>query len=316
MKVRRGLMSRKMIPYMQSFSIMSSRSSPASAAISGQPHIPAQLMRNVIQRGPHQPEVLPGRVRSREPLPGGALGHVVEQRLAGGADHRDDVGPFPRRRLGLRDVLVDVAGRHDEVDPRLGRVGGGADHRGPLGPAGVDPGEAPGERRGGRRPGRVRVGALGQPELPLARGGVASQRGQAGIATGDQRVPRGQRHPVLQAAPVGHGIDEVVHPRHAVLRVGAVEAAEPQHRPFHRHRGVRAGHLHDGLARDGGQLPRLADDLGVQPERGHRVPGLDVATRHDRHLPPSGSQRSAAPRARRGSGPARGRRALVHTRCR
>ena len=35
MKVRRGLMSRKMIPYMQSFSIMSSRSSPASAAISG-----------------------------------------------------------------------------------------------------------------------------------------------------------------------------------------------------------------------------------------------------------------------------------------
>ena len=35
MKVRRGLMSRKMIPYMQSLSIMSSRSSPASAAISG-----------------------------------------------------------------------------------------------------------------------------------------------------------------------------------------------------------------------------------------------------------------------------------------
>ena len=35
MKVRRGLMSRKMIPYMQSFSIMSSRSRPARAAISG-----------------------------------------------------------------------------------------------------------------------------------------------------------------------------------------------------------------------------------------------------------------------------------------
>jgi hypothetical protein len=35
MKVRRGLMSRKMIPYMQSLSIMSRRSSPASAAISG-----------------------------------------------------------------------------------------------------------------------------------------------------------------------------------------------------------------------------------------------------------------------------------------
>ena len=35
MNVRTGLMSRKMMPYMQSFSIMSSRSSPASAAISG-----------------------------------------------------------------------------------------------------------------------------------------------------------------------------------------------------------------------------------------------------------------------------------------
>ena len=35
MNVRTGLMSRKMIPYMQSFSIMSRRSSPASAAISG-----------------------------------------------------------------------------------------------------------------------------------------------------------------------------------------------------------------------------------------------------------------------------------------
>ena len=35
MNVRCGLMSRKMIPYMQSLSIMSSRSSPASAAISG-----------------------------------------------------------------------------------------------------------------------------------------------------------------------------------------------------------------------------------------------------------------------------------------
>ena len=35
MKVRRGLISRKMMPYMQSFSIMSSRSSPARAAISG-----------------------------------------------------------------------------------------------------------------------------------------------------------------------------------------------------------------------------------------------------------------------------------------
>ena len=35
MNVRTGLMSRKMMPYMQSFSIMSSRSSPASEAISG-----------------------------------------------------------------------------------------------------------------------------------------------------------------------------------------------------------------------------------------------------------------------------------------
>ena len=96
-----------------------------AAGVVGQPHVAAQLAARVVERGAHQPEVLLGRVGAGEALAGGALRHVVEQRLAGGADHRDHVGALACGLLGLRDVLVDVAGRDDQVDPRL--PGGVAD---------------------------------------------------------------------------------------------------------------------------------------------------------------------------------------------
>src|SRR3712207_8864478 len=38
-----------------------------------------------------------------------------------GADDGDDVGTRAGGRLGLRDVLVDVAGGHDQVDPGTAR---------------------------------------------------------------------------------------------------------------------------------------------------------------------------------------------------
>ena len=89
------------------------------AGVVGQPHVAAELLARLVERGPHQPEVLLGGVGAGEALAGRALGHVVEQGLAGRPDHRDHVGALAGRLLRLRDVLVDVAGRDDQVDPRL-----------------------------------------------------------------------------------------------------------------------------------------------------------------------------------------------------
>ena len=94
-----------------------------AAGVVGQPYVAPELPARLVERRAHQPEVLLGRVGAGEPLAGGALGHVVEQRLAGRPDHGDHVGSLPGGLLRLRDVLVDVAGRDDQVDPRLaGRV--------------------------------------------------------------------------------------------------------------------------------------------------------------------------------------------------
>ena len=91
------------------------------AGVVGQPDVAAELPRRLVEGGPHQPEVLLRGVGAREALAGRALGHEVEQALPGRADHRDDVGALAGGGLGLRDVLVDVAGRDDQVDPRLRR---------------------------------------------------------------------------------------------------------------------------------------------------------------------------------------------------
>src|SRR5690349_24021445 len=75
------------------------------------------------------------------------------------------VGALACRLLGLRDVLVDVAGGHDQVDPRLaGRIAELPDQAVALLAAGVD---APDPARhlppaGGGRPGGV--AALGEAE--------------------------------------------------------------------------------------------------------------------------------------------------------
>ncbi len=116
----------------------------------GQPDVAAELGADVVQGGPHQPEVLLGGVGARVPGAGGALGHVVQQRLPGRADDGDDVGAGPRGGLGLRDVLVDVAGRHDQVDPGTARrVAVEGDQLVAAPPVGVDAGDAPSDGRAG-----------------------------------------------------------------------------------------------------------------------------------------------------------------------
>src|ERR1019366_6139386 len=175
--------------------------------------------------------------------------------------------------------LVDVPGRHDQVDPRLGRVGGVTDHRVPLRPPGVDHGDAPAEGRAGRRPGRRGVAALGQPELHGARRRVPGQRGQVGVPPGEQRVPGRQRDPVLQPHALPHGIDQPVHPRHAVP-ISAAQACEAQHGALDRNRRVRPGQLDNRLSGRSGQFTGFADDGRIESElRLHHASSLICALR-------------------------------------
>ncbi len=207
-------MSRKRIPYIESLSIMSSRSSPASVAISGmhrprrvvgQPDVAAELLATSVQGRPHEAEVLLRGVGAGVPLAGGALGHVVEQRLPGRADHRDDVGALAGRGLGLRDVLVDVAGGDDQVDPRpLRRVAEAADQPVALGPLPVDAcvcraptaRRVPSPGRGSRRcpPGAGTRPTRSRPSGPGS-AGPRPRRGAGRPRPGGRRRARARRRP-------------------------------------------------------------------------------------------------------------------------
>ena len=136
----------------------------------GQPHVAAELLAGLVQRRPHQAEVLLGGVGAGEALAGRALGHVVEQALPGRADHRDDVGALAGRLLRLRDVLVDVARRDDQVDPRLARgVAEPADQPVALLAACVDPPDAGADLAAAGRGRAGGVPALREPEASPSR---------------------------------------------------------------------------------------------------------------------------------------------------
>ena len=90
-----------------------------AAGVVAQTDVAAELVTDLVQAGAHEAEVLLGGVRAAEALGREAIGHVVQQALCRGADHGDHVGAGARGGLRLHDVLVDVAGRDDDVDPGL-----------------------------------------------------------------------------------------------------------------------------------------------------------------------------------------------------
>ena len=266
-----------------------------AGGVVGQPDVAAELAGHVVQRGAHQPEVLPGGVGPGVPLPGRALRHVVQQRLPGGPDHRDDVGPLPRRRLRLRDVLVDVPGRHDQVDPRHRRVGGGGNHLVPLRPPVVDQGNSFPDRTGGGIPGRVSLVPRRQTELDQARGGVHGQRAQVGVGAASHRVPDRQGDPVLEPGRLADRVGEPVHPRHPVL-VRPVQAGQPQHGAFHGDGGMRPGQVGDRLPGEPGQLAGLRHQRRVQVQLAvHEATRCSNSFRTDGTLRIRPSARSACP---------------------
>ena len=272
-------MSRKRIPYIASLSSMSSRSTRGQqgdlghaqpGGVVGQLDVAAQLSGCLVQRVAHDPEVLLGGVGAAVALGGGAVGHVVEQGLRGGADHRDDVGA----RLGggprLRDVVVDVAGGDDHVDP--GPPGRVAPAGAPAVRARSWPGRSavlPGDRGPPGTGGTGRVPRRRQPEADPAGRGLLRQRGEVRGLVPRQRVPHRHGDAVLEPDGVTHSVDEVVHPRHP-LRVGPDQPGQAQGRALDRDRGVGAGQAHHRRRHPAGQPSRPADRRRIQGQRRRR----------------------------------------------
>ena len=237
-----------------------------AAGVVGQPHVAPELPARLVERRTHQPEVLLGRVGAGVPLPGGALGHVVDQRLAGGPDHRDHVRSRPGCLLGLRDVLVDVAGRDDQVDPRLaGRVPDLGDHPLAFATPCVDASYAAGDLLARSRAGLLGVPTLGHAEARGTGRGLLGQRLQVLCLAAQEGVPHRESEAVLQADVGAYGVGEPVHPRGAV-GIGAGETREPKRRPLDRDGGVGLGELHDRPADLAGEAARLANGGRVEVE--------------------------------------------------
>jgi hypothetical protein len=237
-----------------------------AAGVVGQPDVPPDLAAGLVERRPHEPEVLLGGVGARIPLVRRALRHVVEQRLAGGPDDGDDVGALARGGLGLGDVLVDVAGGDDEVDPgSLRRVAESPDEAFAGGSLPVDGADAVAHRRARGPPGAGQLRALGQPEGHRPRGRLLREDEDVLGLAAAKRIPDRGRHAVLEADLVADRVDQVVDPRDPLV-VGAGQPREPERGPLDRDRGVPLGELDHGAAGASRQCSGPAHDRAVELE--------------------------------------------------
>ena len=308
---------------MASLRSMSSRSHAAAKAISGMQRpggvvgeleVAPEPARLVVERLAHDAEVLLGGVGAAVPLGGGAVRDVVEERLGGGADHRDDVGAGLGRRPGLLHVVVDVAGGDDQVlvGPRA-RPQLGLERVAARPPARCSSSTAARASRASVLAQRPLLGGR-QRRRPLRQAGDGLDDGGrvARPLPHDVAEPPGGAAP-QQAAPV-QLVHHQVHLRDAA-RPGAVEAEEPQHRPLDGHGGVavdeaehRRRHLVGQRAAAGhlvrievevGDLAAVGEEHGARcrPRQGGRqgIPGLTA-------IRSSGSGRSRRPPGPGGGG--------------
>ena len=80
------------------------------------------FLADLVKRLAHDAEVLLGGEGAAEALGRGAIGHIVQKALAGGADNGDHVGALACSCLGLYHVLIDVTRCHDDVEVGLGAL--------------------------------------------------------------------------------------------------------------------------------------------------------------------------------------------------
>ena len=236
-----------------------------------QADITPQLLGDVVQRRPHEPEVLLRGVRAGIPLAGRPLGHEVQQRLPGRPDDGDDVGALAGRGLGLRDVLVDVTGRHEQVDPRpLLRVTVALDQTVACRAVPVDTGHSGFDRAQRETLGGAALAALRKAERHRARCGLLGERQQVGRFSAAQRVEYRCGDAVLEPDLTTNGVDQVVDPRNTLM-VGAGQARQPQNGPLDGHGGVRLGDPDHRRPRLAGQRSCLADDGRIELQLGPRL---------------------------------------------
>ena len=178
MNVRFMLMSRKRMPYIESLSSMSSRSSAAidrdlrhaeSAGVVGEHDVAAELLADLVERRAHDAEVGLRRIRAAEAFGRRAERDEVEQRLSGRANDRDDL----RAGFGRRDrrgaIFVDVAAGNDDVEQRRRQL------RKPL------------EQRL-----RARRGAPAMRAAPPRRAGASAARAAASGVSANRRARAGR----------------------------------------------------------------------------------------------------------------------------
>ncbi len=235
-----------------------------AGAVVAQPDIAVLLLAHLIQRGAHQTEVLLGGVGAAEALGGGAVGHVVQQGLAGGADDGDDVGALLGTGLGLDNILIDITGGHDDIQVGALLVAEAAQILVALGDVVVD-----------ALDGGIHIGLNGGADLAVAVGGqfgqvqLAAVNGlchalgilagfQNGVADdpGGTQGQQGVFHQVVHHH-VGHG------------HVHLVDAVDPQQTAdgaLHRDGGVLVDEALDVGCHVGSGLAGLVDQFKIQAE--------------------------------------------------
>ena len=223
------------------------------------------LLRPLVERLAHDPEVRLRRERAAVALGRRAVGHVVEQALGGRADHRDDVPAGFGDREAVDDVLVHVPGRGQHVAQRRRALAEALAQLAALAHAPGDLGDAALALLRDPRPDRtvLRARQRAQVESPRV-DGLGDLLGRAALVV-EQRVAQPVADAQPELAAVGDVVDEHVRQRRVEL-VHAVHAEQSRDRALDRD-GRLAGDLLAYLLGDlGRRLPAGGDHAGVEVE--------------------------------------------------
>ena len=85
-------------------------------AVVAEADITAYLFSHLVEGLAHDAEVLLGGEGAAEPFSGGAIRHIVEERLARGTNHCNNVGSLTGTSLGLYHIFINITRGHDDVE--------------------------------------------------------------------------------------------------------------------------------------------------------------------------------------------------------
>ena len=237
------LMSRKRMPYIESLSSMSSRSSAAivgdlrhaqAARVIGEHDVTAEPLGDLVERFAHDAKVLLRRVRAAEPFGRRAKRNEVEQRLPGRANDRDDL----RARLGRGDrgraIFVDIAARDDHVEQRRRQLRKLGETRVAFGAVRAHASKRRLDERA-QRTARCFVGACGELRERQCAGGEGFAR-RPRIESRLGQTPFRSTMATPRERCSGESASTIMFGTRNLVRADAVDAEQPQHRALDRNR--------------------------------------------------------------------------------